>query len=120
LDHQPWRQYGKCASLNPNEVDDLFFIGRGKSPKPAQAFCEGCPVRKQCLYYAVYYNLDGIWAGTTDDERRNLRPFIINDVIEAMSLTVYEVHDIRVFLPDTESVHQRSESSGWDDERLVG
>lgn len=126
MDHQPWREHGKCVSLTPKDADELFYIGRGKSPKAAKAFCSGCPVRKQCLFYAVYYNLQGIWAGTTDDERKNLKPFIYEEVVLAMNETVFEVHDLRYYgvidvrVPEGEGVHETLESSGWDNERLVG
>lgn len=122
----PWREHGKCASLTPQEADTYFFLTKGKSPKPAKIFCAGCPVRKQCLYYAIYYKQKGIWAGTTDDERDELRPFIIAEVIEAMSVVVYENHSVDDHIaslvrsaPTFESIHKRSESSGRNDERLV-
>lgn len=119
MEHQPWREHGKCASLKTTEVDQLFFIGRGKSPKPAQTFCAGCPVRKPCLFYALFYDEAGIWAGTTEEERRNLKPFLMAEVAEAMVLTFQETHSIDAFLPKRESVDQSGESSGWYNERLV-
>ena len=43
----------------------------------ARAVCEGCPVRPECLAYALrlsaLYLLPGIWAGTSERGRRQLR-----------------------------------------------
>jgi hypothetical protein len=37
----------------------------------AEAQCTGCPVRTECLEYALATNsADGIWGGTTERERR--------------------------------------------------
>jgi hypothetical protein len=78
------------------------------------------------LFYAVYYGVEGIWAGTTDEERKNLKPFIYEEVSLAMSETTFEVHNLKYYgvidvrVPESESVHEALESSRWDDERLVG
>ncbi len=36
--------------------------------------CRACPVREDCLLFAFETKqVDGIWGGTTEDERRRLR-----------------------------------------------
>jgi WhiB family redox-sensing transcriptional regulator len=40
----------------------------------AKAVCDRCPVAQQCLDWAVAVGqLDGIWGGTTESERRAIR-----------------------------------------------
>jgi WhiB family redox-sensing transcriptional regulator len=39
----------------------------------AKAVCAGCPVRSACLVFALERDLEGVWGGTTEDERRALR-----------------------------------------------
>jgi WhiB family redox-sensing transcriptional regulator len=39
----------------------------------AKAVCASCPVRTQCLEYALETGQEGIWGGKTEDERRSLR-----------------------------------------------
>jgi WhiB family redox-sensing transcriptional regulator len=40
----------------------------------AKAVCASCPVRVQCLDWALATGQDaGIWGGTTEDDRRTLR-----------------------------------------------
>jgi WhiB family transcriptional regulator, redox-sensing transcriptional regulator len=39
-----------------------------------RALCEGCPVRQECLETALADDsLVGLWGGTTDAERREIR-----------------------------------------------
>ncbi|MEU1465720.1 WhiB family transcriptional regulator [Streptomyces sp. NPDC005727] len=70
-----WREHAACRHEDP----DLFFpIGTtGPSQVQAQqakAVCGGCPVREQCLDWALDTGQSiGIWGGTTETERRALR-----------------------------------------------
>lgn len=36
----------------------------------AKRVCAGCPVRLECLEWAIQRNEIGVWGGTTEDERR--------------------------------------------------
>ncbi len=52
----------------------MFFPGRGESARPARQVCAACPVRQQCLDYAITNRIGhGIWGGLTERERRALR-----------------------------------------------
>jgi len=43
-------------------------------PRVAKKFCEECPVRQQCLEYALKVNEQyGVWGGLTAKERQALR-----------------------------------------------
>jgi WhiB family redox-sensing transcriptional regulator len=70
-----WRAAGACVSADP----DLFFPVSGTGKAAAQAaracqVCAGCPVRRQCLQFAVETGeMEGIWGGTTPDERIRAR-----------------------------------------------
>lgn len=76
-DLQEWRKFGKCKNLSPEEATKRFFLGRGGSPRLARELCDTCPVRQECLDYAILYNEDGIWAGTTEKERKILTPYLL-------------------------------------------
>jgi WhiB family redox-sensing transcriptional regulator len=40
----------------------------------AKEICSGCPVRTECLDFAITSNQEfGVWGGTSEDERRVLR-----------------------------------------------
>lgn len=57
------------------QVDaDLFFPERGTSAREAKAVCLACPVRPECLDWALDNGeMFGIWGGLTERERRRLR-----------------------------------------------
>jgi WhiB family redox-sensing transcriptional regulator len=69
-----WISQAKCQEENTN----LFFILRGDPEQKtkrteAYAVCQHCPVKAECLDYAIINHEVGIWGGTTDAERRFLR-----------------------------------------------
>ncbi|MDQ6946553.1 MAG: WhiB family transcriptional regulator [Actinomycetota bacterium] len=70
---QAWRDQAACRGQHT----DLFFPppGGGADAATAQAvaLCRRCPVRSPCLDYALHTAAVGIWAGTTDEDRRRLR-----------------------------------------------
>jgi WhiB family redox-sensing transcriptional regulator len=65
-----WVRWAECAGCDP----DLFFPERGASTRQAKAVCTGCPVREECLEYALSNGEKfGIWGGKSERERRILR-----------------------------------------------
>lgn len=73
--HQEWMERGACFRAGP-EITSLFFPLKGQSFKEAKAICNNgpCPVRTDCLNYALQHpNLIGIWGGTTGRERIRMR-----------------------------------------------
>lgn len=58
---------------------DLFFSPAHKTreviakEKEAIFICEPCPIRKQCLEWALHHEQYGIWGGTTEWQRRVIR-----------------------------------------------
>lgn len=70
-----WRKDAACLD---QDVDLFFPIGVTGSAldqaERAKAYCQDCPVRAQCLDWALETNQDaGVWGGKTEDERRQLR-----------------------------------------------
>jgi WhiB family transcriptional regulator, redox-sensing transcriptional regulator len=70
-----WRAAGACLSADP----DLFYpitSGRGVTSETRMALriCAGCPVRQQCLDFAMRSpEVHGIWGGTTPADRLRAR-----------------------------------------------
>jgi WhiB family transcriptional regulator, redox-sensing transcriptional regulator len=65
-----WMLRGACRSEDP----ELFFPRSPTGPSLAQvnsakAICGRCPVQPNCLSYALITQRDGIWGGTTREER---------------------------------------------------
>ena len=60
----------------PEEVEDSngkVISSSYKHEYEAKSICAGCPLRIQCLSYALENNEPGIWGGTTEHERRLLK-----------------------------------------------
>jgi WhiB family redox-sensing transcriptional regulator len=65
-----WVESASCLGCDA----DLFYPARGESCREAKAVCAGCPVRVECLAYALATGEKlGIWGGTSERERRRLR-----------------------------------------------
>ncbi|MGJ9583291.1 WhiB family transcriptional regulator [Actinotignum sp. GS-2025b] len=64
-----WRESALCAQTDP----DVFFPEKGGSTAPATSICHECPVREECLEYALQHDIrHGIWGGMSDNDRRRL------------------------------------------------
>jgi WhiB family redox-sensing transcriptional regulator len=62
-----WRDYALCAQTDP----DAFFPEQGGSSKCAKSICMQCPVRRECLEYALdTAERFGVWGGYSERERR--------------------------------------------------
>lgn len=67
-DHEEWAARAACRTADP---DELFVEGAAQSA--AKAVCNGCPVRTECLAFALDRRIEyGIWGGATERERRAL------------------------------------------------
>jgi WhiB family transcriptional regulator, redox-sensing transcriptional regulator len=70
-----WWSEAACQNADP----DLFFpvssTGRGGEEARAKLICGRCPVRADCLSYAMNAGrpLQGIWGGTSEADRVRLR-----------------------------------------------
>ena len=74
-----WRRDAACLGLDQT----LFFGVEREGVKggfdreriaTAKAICGGCPVKEECLDYALYTNeRHGIWGGLSFAERRRIR-----------------------------------------------
>jgi WhiB family redox-sensing transcriptional regulator len=73
MDSHDWVLRARCRE----EPTDTFFPdtrNRGVSHDRALALCQECPVRAECLDFAVSNGEKyGIWGGTVPHERRKLR-----------------------------------------------
>lgn len=80
LPHAPadppdWRGDAACRGLDP----ELFFPEGSAGPallevREAKVVCARCPVRAQCLDFAMRAGVAfGIWGGATERERRTMR-----------------------------------------------
>ncbi|MFZ4516394.1 MAG: WhiB family transcriptional regulator [Acidimicrobiia bacterium] len=67
-DHQ-WMLNALCRTLDPGE----FFPSDGVGVDKARVICATCPVKTECLEYALRNRIDhGVWGGASERERRRI------------------------------------------------
>jgi WhiB family transcriptional regulator, redox-sensing transcriptional regulator len=71
LAHRPtWMKRAQCRGVGR----DLFFPEHGGNGTRARRICSSCPVRQDCLDYALANpEMAGVWGGTTERERQKMR-----------------------------------------------
>jgi WhiB family redox-sensing transcriptional regulator len=70
---EPWTEYAVCRSVG----ESPFFPENGDSWLDAVRICRSCPVRLQCLDYAMRMEVGqsnktrmGVWGGLTPNGRK--------------------------------------------------
>jgi WhiB family redox-sensing transcriptional regulator len=65
----PWQELAACRPLGV----ELFYPPTDQDGEEAKAICFACPVRENCLEFALAAGERfGIWGGMTPQERRYL------------------------------------------------
>jgi len=70
-----WKDQAACV----DEDLSLFFAApKSSNTTIAISICQSCPVRQECFYEGMIYGYDGIWGGSTYDQRRALAINFLN------------------------------------------
>jgi WhiB family transcriptional regulator, redox-sensing transcriptional regulator len=70
VDETSWLDRARCRGTDP----ERFFVRGAAQAKPAVRLCQACPVREECLDYALTNDIDfGVWGGLTERQRRSLQ-----------------------------------------------
>ena len=65
-----WRLDAACRDVETS----IFFPESDDDAGPALEICATCPVREECLEFALLTRQeDGVWGGMTETDRRRLR-----------------------------------------------
>lgn len=73
-DDGAWMAQGMCRlSKAPPKI--FFPTGNTADIAKAKKFCAACGVTKECLQYCIKYGEQGIWGGTTDEDRHKRERF---------------------------------------------
>jgi WhiB family transcriptional regulator, redox-sensing transcriptional regulator len=69
-DGNDWMLEARCLDADP----EAFFPEKGGSTREAKRICAACPVRDECLQYALDNDERfGIWGGLSERERRRAK-----------------------------------------------
>ena len=70
---KPWT-FQELAACKGMDLDGSFFSFKPEGIALAKKTCAGCPVKAECLDYAVANKIEfGVFGGLTDKERRPKR-----------------------------------------------
>jgi WhiB family transcriptional regulator, redox-sensing transcriptional regulator len=73
-DPTSWMVRGACRGTDPELFFPISLRGRAvEQINYAKSVCDRCPVAGSCLSYALRTMPDGIWGGTTSEERIAIR-----------------------------------------------
>jgi len=64
-----WMTRASCREFDPDE----WFPEVGGNARAAKRICADCPVRVECLEYALEGFEWGVWGGLSTQERRRLK-----------------------------------------------
>jgi WhiB family transcriptional regulator, redox-sensing transcriptional regulator len=83
-----WKMLGHCVGKDTN----LFFPDAAYNRfevKFAKDICAVCPVRAQCMDYALRHDEIGIWGGTTERERKKIKNrYIRRKALESVPMSL--------------------------------
>jgi WhiB family transcriptional regulator, redox-sensing transcriptional regulator len=64
-----WEESARCGQYDP----EIFFDPTVRSERRAKSICAQCPVRVDCLAYALSVRTEfGVWGGLNGRERSSL------------------------------------------------
>ena len=66
-----WMEQGVCRKYDPDLWHPKFDAP--SSTAAAKAICKLCPVQSECLDWALKYDENGVWGGTSEADRRTLQ-----------------------------------------------
>ena len=66
-----WWARAACASADPELFFPISYSGPAlRQVAQAKAICARCPIQQECLRYALDAgSIQGVWGGTTEEER---------------------------------------------------
>jgi WhiB family transcriptional regulator, redox-sensing transcriptional regulator len=81
-DRPEWMAEALCGQTG---IDDgTWYPLKGGSTRPAKALCRRCPVRAECLDYALAHDERfGVWGGLSEQERHQLKQLTNRKTLEA-------------------------------------
>ncbi|HEY2077797.1 MAG TPA: WhiB family transcriptional regulator [Streptosporangiaceae bacterium] len=77
-----WWDLAACRSADPESFFPVSSTGADQlNVTRAKAMCARCPIRQQCLDFAIDSDeAYGIWGGTSEEERRHIAARRLRDL----------------------------------------
>jgi WhiB family transcriptional regulator, redox-sensing transcriptional regulator len=72
-----WVEQANCRGSSKLFVETISNLGslevRSRRDMVAKAICNLCPVKEQCLNFALLHHEFGVWGGTNESDRAAMR-----------------------------------------------
>jgi hypothetical protein len=117
-----WQPRGACHGMDPEDADATFFpLPRDhEAIADAKELCGLCPVRRDCLNYALENDLrEGIWGGLTEAERRPWHDRLPQRLDYSRVLAFYNGRDVHLTRAQRQVDIDHAYVRGWRPDRLA-
>ncbi|GHG95488.1 WhiB family transcriptional regulator [Streptomyces rubradiris] len=117
-----WQPHGVCHGMDPEDADATFFpLPRDhEAIADAKELCGPCPVRRDCLNYALENDLkEGIWGGLTEAERRPWHDGLPRRLDYRRVAAFFNGRDVHLTDAERQVVIDHAYVRGWRPDRLA-
>jgi hypothetical protein len=118
-----WHTRGACYGMDPEDADAVFFpLPRDhEAIAEAKDLCGWCPVRRDCLNYALENVLkEGVWGGLTEAERRPWHDGLHQRLDYSRVVAFFNGRDVHLTEAERQVVIDHAYVRGWRPGRLAG
>ncbi|MEV4452872.1 WhiB family transcriptional regulator [Streptomyces mirabilis] len=117
-----WHSRGACHGMDPEDADAVFFpLPRDhEAIAEAKELCGLCPVRRDCLNYALENALkEGVWGGLTEAERRPWHDGLPQRLDYRRVSAFFNGRDVHLTEAERQVVIDHAYVRGWRPDRLA-
>ncbi|MBW1597236.1 WhiB family transcriptional regulator [Streptomyces sp. JJ38] len=117
-----WHARGACYGMDPEDADAVFFpLPRDhEAIAEAKELCGWCPVRRDCLNYALENVLkEGVWGGLTEAERRPWHDGLPQRLDYSRVIAFFNGRDVHLTEAERTVVIDHAYVRGWRPDRLA-
>ncbi|MFG3323825.1 WhiB family transcriptional regulator [Streptomyces sp. NPDC048171] len=117
-----WHTRGACHGMDVEDADAVFFPGPRDHEEIAEAkeLCGWCPVRRECLDFALENVLkEGVWGGLTEAERRPLHDNLHRRMDYRRVTAFFQGRDVHLTEAERQAAIDHAYVRGWQPDRLA-
>ncbi|CAL9408558.1 WhiB family transcriptional regulator [Streptomyces sp. enrichment culture] len=117
-----WQPHGACHGMDPDDADATFFpLPRDyEAIADAKELCAMCPVRRDCLNYALENDLkEGVWGGLTAEEREPWHKGLPHRLDYSRVIAFFNGRDVHLTEAERQVVIDHAYVRGWRPDRLA-
>ncbi|MEU6814011.1 WhiB family transcriptional regulator [Streptomyces sp. NPDC046860] len=117
-----WQTRGACHGMDPQVADAVFFpLPRDHAAiAEAKDLCSDCPVRRDCLDYALENGLrEGVWGGLTAADRRPWHNGLSKRLDYRRVSAFFQGRDVHLTEAERQVVVDHAYVRGWRPDRLA-